>query len=875
MSLVYQAKEQIAVPPEVDTMREEICPVCGSDDSYVGDKCSVCGFEKPPSIFMDPDTSLAQNVNLKQDDQEDAADDGAGELQCPNCGMTFPSAEALNAAGDPHLAPAAQTIPAEQDLEVPEVPQGAEEEQDPDEVPEDNQMAPPPPQGQEEPPGPPEDEEEEDEELAPDGATDQQPPPGAPPEEEPPEEGGPPEDLAGPPNQEEDEQAEQEQVDPEAMAEEQYAADEQGMAQTGYEEGDICPNCGEGLLQPVGTDAAVPAPGAPPEVEGSDEMPQGGPRPFPPGGEGDDEPEAAAEEDEEASPAAADEEGGEAEDQDEADEAEDDEEDGQPPWLKKKKAVHTNYRSSEGAGAVASGNAGRSQPVHHRSDDWLLAVVGSQAAALGVRPDRTAASVYPSTDVRRGERSDPSWVRGGSRLGDGVPVQGLRQPGSSGSGDQGGEYPSQGGVESPTRNLRQGSSVHSGEYGVEEDTRPGSSGSLLQGMSEAVPQRVQGQNRPITSSIERNPSTMPNPPRPRRPLRQANAIQEEHPAQRSSVRTALHASLNAQASVLRQMTAACHQERCLRLAAEARISTLERQMLRFAQLAGADADPELRSLNEEGYRIHAGLMQKAASVHTADQRNPASPVPEGAPEAPVVTEQEAAEPAARADVTQLGATPVTDVSADATVAVDEPYGTMAFEPMNLNEVDVTAPVQNTQGHLPPEQTIIPVEVRVGDPDDPQPSYGWTIDGGNPSGQTGGSVGSGAPTGSAPGSPPGVMPGTRASRSDGQVSLGALRLARLRMQAGIAPPNQDDLSIAASIQDNPDMSIEAVNTEIKTLSQVLSVAAPNGRVASANRRLVPRPAQTVSEAPSLAPSGEGPIRAHASTGQVRDDEMLFE
>jgi hypothetical protein len=725
---VFTAKEQISVPPEVDTMREEICPVCGSDDSYVGDKCSVCGFEKPPSIFMDPDTSLAQNVNLRQEDQEDQNDDGAGELQCPNCGETFPSAEALNAAGDPHLAPAAQTIPAEQDLEVPE---GAEEEPEPLQSPDDNQMAPPPPAGQEGPPEPPEN---EDEQVPPgqEEDEDEQPPPegAVPPEEEPEEEGGPPAELAGPPEpggapeEESPEQGQVEQVDPEAMAEQQYAADQEGMQQTGYEEGDICPNCGQGLLQPLGTENAVPEPGQPPEVEGSDEMPQGGPRPFPPGVPGDDEPEPEDEEEEgPPSAAAPDQEGGEAEDEQEDDEDEEDEDGDQPPWLNKKKsAVLFNYQ---------------------------------------------------------------------------------------------------------------------------------------------------------TSSIERSLSTMPT--RPRRPVqRQATTQTQPEPTPRSSVRTALHASLNAQANVLRRMTAACQQERLLRLAAEARIFTLERQMFRFATLAGADADPELRGINEEGYRVHASLMARAASLHTADQRDPAQPVPEGAPEAPIVTEQQAAEPAARTDVTQLGATPVTDVSADATIAVDQPYGTEAFEPMNLNEVDVTAPVQNTQGHLPPEQTIIPVEVRVGDPDDPQPSYGWTLDGGNPSGQTGGSVGSGQPTAGAPGSPPGVMPGTRASRNDGQVSLGALRLARLRIQAGIAPANQDDLSIAASIQDNPDMTVEAVNTEIKTLTQVLSVQVPNGRVASANRRLVPRSATTQSPAPSLAPTEmEGPIRAHASTGQVTADEMLFE
>jgi hypothetical protein len=726
-----QAKEQTTVPPEVDTMREEICPVCGSDDSYVGDKCSVCGFEKPPSLFMDPDTSLAQNVNLRQEDQEQANDDGAGDLQCPNCGETFSSAEAMNQAGDPHLAPAAQTIPAEQDLVAPE---DEEEPEGPLEAPEDqpeNQMAPGPPTDDTAAPGPPEAPEEDEEELPP-GQESDQGLPGQEPDEEEPEEG---EEIPEGAEQEEPEQ--EPEVDQAAMAEQQYATDQEAMAQTGYEEGDICPNCGQGILEAVGEGGPI----MPPETSNPRSKPDSGDEgqsPFPVSDEDEED-----EGDEEEAPGAdeAEESGGQSdiapEDEDDGDEDqepddedgdEDEDEDGIPPWVKK-------------------------------SSSHELPAIGRKKSTM---PNRT-------------------------------------------------------------RNGR------------------------------------------VT-------------PRQSLPNRTANTAQPE-PTPRSSVRTALHTALNTQAGVLRQMTAACQQERFLRLAAEARITTLERQMLRFAQLAGADSDAELRSLNEEGYRVHAGLMARAATLHTADQRDPAQPVPEPAPAPPVVTEQEAAQPAGRDDVTQLGASPVADVSADATLAVDEPYGTAAFEPLNLNQVDVTAPVQNTQGHLPPEQTIIPVEVRVGDPDDPQPAYGWTIDGGNPAGQTGGSVGSGGPVGAGRGAP-GVAPGTTAARhtasADGQVSLGALRLARLRMQAGIAPANSDDLSIAASIQDNPALTTEAINTEIRTLTQVLSAApATQARTAAASRRLVPRAAPGAEPMPSLAPNGEGPIRAHASTGRVTADEMLFE
>jgi hypothetical protein len=93
---VFLAKEQTSVPPEVDTMREEICPVCGSDDSYVGDKCSVCGFEKPPSIFMDPAGPERQS---EQEDQEGVPTMEPGSFR-PQLRGDLPLAEALNAAGD-------------------------------------------------------------------------------------------------------------------------------------------------------------------------------------------------------------------------------------------------------------------------------------------------------------------------------------------------------------------------------------------------------------------------------------------------------------------------------------------------------------------------------------------------------------------------------------------------------------------------------------------------------------------------------------------------------------------------------------------------------------------------------------------------------
>lgn len=50
--------DELKVPEKVDTLREEsICPVCGSDLSE--DTCSVCGYQRPPDGFDNPDLSAA------------------------------------------------------------------------------------------------------------------------------------------------------------------------------------------------------------------------------------------------------------------------------------------------------------------------------------------------------------------------------------------------------------------------------------------------------------------------------------------------------------------------------------------------------------------------------------------------------------------------------------------------------------------------------------------------------------------------------------------------------------------------------------------------------------------------------------------------
>ena len=66
----HLAYGDIKAPQDVDTLRESECPVCGNDDSWDGDRCQVCGFFRPPKMFMDPDTSVAGQVDLRQDNAE-------------------------------------------------------------------------------------------------------------------------------------------------------------------------------------------------------------------------------------------------------------------------------------------------------------------------------------------------------------------------------------------------------------------------------------------------------------------------------------------------------------------------------------------------------------------------------------------------------------------------------------------------------------------------------------------------------------------------------------------------------------------------------------------------------------------------------------
>lgn len=101
----HTAYGETKAPAKVDTMRAEACPVCGDDESYNGDKCSVCGYIQPPSQFTDPDLTKAREQDLRQEQAgglpvNEGLEDASGDpsLQCNNCGEVF------SAEGDAGLA---------------------------------------------------------------------------------------------------------------------------------------------------------------------------------------------------------------------------------------------------------------------------------------------------------------------------------------------------------------------------------------------------------------------------------------------------------------------------------------------------------------------------------------------------------------------------------------------------------------------------------------------------------------------------------------------------------------------------------------------------------------------------------------------------
>lgn len=229
------------------------------------------------------------------------------------------------------------------------------------------------------------------------------------------------------------------------------------------------------------------------------------------------------------------------------------------------------------------------------------------------------------------------------------------------------------------------------------------------------------------------------------------------------------------------------------------IERLGRGLFHLASMAGSDVQSKVAS----------------AMLRTADTQNPAQPVPEPPAGPPTQSTQEVETPEAFANVQDPGLVPgsTNDVAADATTTAYTPGMDIQAQPFQ-NLIDVTQPVDGTQNPRPLQETKTLTDVRVGDPMNPQTAF--PLQGDFTNAQRTASKTAAA----------------EASRR----TMASLRLARLRMQAGMTD-SDSDFGLAAVIEKDATLSTIAIEQEISTLENVRTAATK--RAASA--RLVPKAA----------------------------------
>lgn len=242
----------------------------------------------------------------------------------------------------------------------------------------------------------------------------------------------------------------------------------------------------------------------------------------------------------------------------------------------------------------------------------------------------------------------------------------------------------------------------------------------------------------------------------------------------------------------------------------------------------------------------AGVTEHLAAIRKeCDADNPAQPVPNPASQPATESTEETVTPLAYDNPNTPGATSNAnkDVGAAATTTPMAPGTAIPTNPYN-DLVDVTAPVSGTETHIPNNQTRIESDVRVGDPMNPEMAF--------PLNPAFGDAGLQAPA-KAPAS--GEMSQTKgASRT-----LASLRLAKLRIEAGLA--QGDEFEVTAAIEADGSIGMGDIQNEIRTLSQVARVSKRQQRPAN----LVPKAA---AQTPRVS------LQSTAAQTDDDDDDSLF-
>ena len=272
----------------------------------------------------------------------------------------------------------------------------------------------------------------------------------------------------------------------------------------------------------------------------------------------------------------------------------------------------------------------------------------------------------------------------------------------------------------------------------------------------------------------------------------------------------------------------------------------EQQIVMEAQGKALDAIAAATGIDITPFRADA-TRRVARLRRSADAANPANPIPDPAAAGAAITTQDAATPAATTTVDATGPVLMDQVAPAATDSVMG-SGTVLDEGLSLNEVDVTAPVQGTTENSGANKVETEIVSEVGNPPDPSAAF--------------------------------PLQGEFASEQkvEGSRVFAALRLARLRMQAGVAP-EQDDVLLGQAIASSR-MSDAEIAAETRTLSQVAQAQAKQATRQPVSRSLVPRTAtQSGPQAvqggramPSLVSSASGVSVAPSSS--ITEDELGF-
>jgi uncharacterized coiled-coil protein SlyX len=249
----------------------------------------------------------------------------------------------------------------------------------------------------------------------------------------------------------------------------------------------------------------------------------------------------------------------------------------------------------------------------------------------------------------------------------------------------------------------------------------------------------------------------------------------------------------------------------------------------------------------------AGVQNEvvAAMTKRADVQNPAQPVPEPPAVPPTQTTQDAKTPQAFGDVNAPGLVPGTtqDVAADAVSTVYTP-GLDIDSPALKNLVDVTAPVDGTQGPRPLNEVKTLTDVRAGDPMKPDVAFPLRGDFANAQ--------------------------RTSSLQDGEINrtLASIKLARLRIQAGVTPEGLTDLEVAPGIEKDASLSDADIMREIGLMESIRTAAAKR-KPEAASQRLVPRTAANVRRTVPSMQNGSTPLPARTAAAEDEDISDLFD